>query len=329
MNIAVFSSRNYDEAYFSAGNYDDFNFTFHKTRLSIDTVSLAEGFDAVCVFTNDKLDEPVINALHNYGVKAIALRCAGFNNVDVKVANALNIPVVRVPEYAPEAIAEHAIALLQTLNRKLHKAYSRVRDGNFLLQGLMGYNLHGKTVGVVGTGNIGLAFCRIMNGFGCNVLASDPVQSEQAKAIGVQYTDFENLVAESDIISLHCPLIPATHHLIDNDILEQAKPGFTLINTSRGGLVDTKAAINHLKNGKIGAFALDVYEHESGLFFEDHSETIIQDDVFQRLMSFSNVLITGHQAFFTHEAMTEIVYTTLNNLKLVLKGESSGNECWM
>ena len=257
------------------------------------------------------------------GVRAIALRCAGFNNVDLDAAREFGIEVVRVPAYSPYAVAEHAVALLLMLNRHLHKAYNRVREGNFLLHGLTGFDLNGKTVGVVGTGEIGQVFCKIMLGFGCRVVAYDPVISEKCRELGVEYLDWSELLQVADVISLHCPLMPQTHHMVDETALSQMKPGVVLINTSRGGLVDTQAVIAALKSRKLGALGLDVYEEEGELFFEDMSDQVIDDDLLMRLMTFPNVVVTGHQAFLTHEALTNIATTTLSNLSDI----EAGNEC--
>lgn len=326
MKIAIFNTYPYDEAFFNRYNNYHYSLTFFKDRLCKNTARLAYNHDAVCVFTSDDLSAPVIKKLASEGVKIIALRCAGFNNVDTQAATQLNIPVVRVPEYSPEAVAEHTIALLLTLNRKLHKAYNRVRENNFSLHGLMGFNLYKKTVGVIGTGHIGLAFCRIMKGFGCHVLAFDPQTNAEAEKLGVRYVSADKLIADSDIVSLHCPLTPKTHHIVDHAFLEKAKQHVVLINTSRGGLIDTQAVIQYLKNGKIKALALDVYEQEEDLFFRDLSNTIIQDDQLERLRAFPNVLMTGHQGFFTDEAIKEIVQTTYHNLKCFEEGRLSGNE---
>ncbi|MCY4329630.1 MAG: 2-hydroxyacid dehydrogenase [Endozoicomonadaceae bacterium] len=315
MKIAVFSAQPYDEEYFNRYNKYGYSLTFFKDRLCDKTAKLALQHDAICVFTNDDLGSEVIKTLAGGKIKIIALRCAGFNNIDLQTTKDLNIAVVRVPTYSPEAVAEHTIALLLTLNRKLHQAHNRVKENNFSLDGLMGYNLHKKTIGVIGTGSIGLAFCRIMKGFGCSLLAFDPQPNKDAEALGVRYVPLDELVVSSDIISLHCPLLPNTHHLVNEAFLEKAKQDVVLINTSRGKLVDTQAAITYLKKGKIKALAIDVYEKEEAIFFKDLSGTGIQDDQFKQLSALPNVLISAHQAFFTHEAMYEIVNTTYQNLK--------------
>ena len=321
MNLAVFSAKPYDREYLSLANTtvsDDpgsatHTITFHDFALSPETVSLARGADAVCVFVNDILSEPVLRALHSDGVRAVLLRCAGYNNVDLAAAEALGLFVANVPSYSPEAVAEFALALIQTLNRKTHRAYNRVREGNFSLDGLMGRTLHGKTVGVVGTGKIGLAFARIMKGFGCRLLAFDPYPGEGFREFG-EYVPLEQLLGESDFVSLHCPLTESTKHIINGETLGAMKKGAMLINTSRGGLVNTESVIAALKSKQLGGLALDVYEAEGSLFYQDHSAEIIQDDELMRLMTFPNVLVCGHQAFFTAEALTEIAECTLRNL---------------
>ncbi|MEL7534987.1 MAG: 2-hydroxyacid dehydrogenase [Bacteroidota bacterium] len=327
MRILFFSAKSYDEEYFTIANEAfGFELSFIEAPLGLNTLGLAQNCQAVCVFVNDKLDAAVLEGLAQRGVKVVALRCAGFNNVDLAAAAKLGITVVRVPAYSPEAVAEHAVALILTLSRKTHKAYNRVREGNFSLERLTGFNLFQKTVGVVGTGKIGQAFCKIMLGFGCRVLAFDLYPSEEMKALGIEYVDFASLLEQSDIISLHCPLNPHTHHLLDEKAFSQIKKGATLINTSRGGLVDTAAVIQALKHGQIRALGIDVYEQEEHLFFRDLSELIIQDDLIARLMSFPNVLVTAHQAFFTQEALGEIATISLSNIAAWQKGESLENE---
>ncbi|MES2520325.1 MAG: 2-hydroxyacid dehydrogenase [Bacteroidota bacterium] len=315
MKIAVFSTKPYDREYLDKFNTDrNHQLTYFDATLNTDSTNLTIGFEAVCVFVNDKIDKKTIGNLSQNGVKVIALRCAGFNNVDIEAANAKNIKVVRVPAYSPHSIAEHAVALILTLNRKTHKAYNRVREGNFSLERLTGFNLYQKTVGVVGTGKIGAAFCEIMQGFGCKVIAYDIIESDYLKTKGIQYTNFEEILETSDIISLHCPLTPETHYLFNQDTFSKMKYGAMLINTSRGGLIDTSEAIEVLKTGKLGYLGIDVYEQEGNLFFKDLSESIIPDDLLLRLMTFHNVLITAHQGFFTKEALEQIATTTLNNL---------------
>ena len=322
MKIVFYSAQSYDKSFFeSANRHFDFSLSFLEAALRLETVSLAKGADAVCVFVNDRLDEACLNALKEVGVKWIALRCAGFNNVDLDAAKAMELPVVRVPAYSPEAVAEHTLALILTLNRHTHRAYNRVRESNFQLQGLLGFNLHQKTVGIIGTGQIGLATAKILKGFGCQLLGFDPYPNDAFIAMGGSYVDIETLYQASDIISLHCPLTPENHHLINGSALASMKRGVMLVNTSRGGLIDTRAAIMALKSGQLGYLALDVYEQESEFFFRDLSDEIMTDDDLSRLMTFPNVLITGHQGFFTHEALTEIATVTLQNLQaLALEG---------
>ncbi|GGO73227.1 2-hydroxyacid dehydrogenase [Bowmanella pacifica] len=320
MKVAVFSAKAYDEQYLSQAG-DDLELSFIESRLSQQTVSLSRGFDAVCVFVNDQLDAEVLTALHANGVRHVALRCAGFNNVDLDCAKKLGLGVSRVPAYSPEAVAEHTLALVLTLNRKLHKACNRIKEGNFSLEGLLGFNLHGKTVGIIGTGRIGLATAKLFSGFGCHILCHDPYPSDEIAALQGKYVPLDNLFEQADIISLHCPLTPDTKHMINSQSLAKMKEGVMLINTSRGALIDTQAVIQALKSRKIGFLGLDVYEMEGDLFFEDLSDQIIQDDVFQRLCTFPNVLITGHQGFFTHEALVQIAQTTVNNLRLAAKGK--------
>ena len=327
MNIAFFSTKKYDQDFFDSTN-TDFNhqLTFFETGLNEHTASLTKDFNAVCVFVNDDLNAATIDLLAKNGIQLIALRCAGFNNVDLKAAAEKNIKVVRVPAYSPQAVAEHAVALILTLNRKTHKAYNRVRENNFSLEKLTGFNLYGKTVGVIGTGIIGQCFAKIMLGFGCKVLAYDIKPNEKLKASGVEYVELEKLLKASDIISLHCPLNEHTHHLIDGNAFEKMKDGAMLINTGRGALIDTSAVVEALKSEKLGYLGIDVYEQESGLFFNDLSETVNKDDDFLRLMSFPNVLITGHQGFFTKEALEQIAQVTLQNLTDFENGAALENE---
>lgn len=319
--IAFFSAHRFDKPIFDKANTYGFDITYLEPRLMQETMVLAAGYPVVCCFANDRVDARVIQYLADNGTQLLAMRCAGFNNVDVKAAKAVGLPVVRVPAYSPHAVAEFAVAMILTLNRKTHKAYNLVREQNFSLDGLMGFDLYGKTVGVIGTGKIGQEFCRIMLGFGCEVLAYDPQPSAACQAMGVSYVDKTALYQASDIISLHCPLNKQTHHLIDNAALNAMKPGVMLINTGRGALIHTKAVIGALKTQKIAYLGLDVYEEEEGLFFEDLSEQIITDDVFARLQTFPNVLITSHQAFFTHEAVDNIAATTLANVHAFQQGQ--------
>lgn len=329
MKIAVFSSQPYDRRFLNEkadqrDARDAVELRFHTESLSLQSVSLAQGCQAICVFVNDVLDAEVLHALAHIGVRAILLRCAGFNNLDTEAARRLDFFVARVPAYSPEAVAEHALALTLTLNRRTHRAYARVREGNFALDGLLGTNLHGKTVGIIGTGKIGLATARIFNGFGCRLLGFDPFPSPAFEAFG-EMVELSELLSESDFVSLHCPLTTDTHHLINGDTLNLMKEGAMLINTSRGALIDTQAVIEALKSRQLGSLAIDVYEQESNLFFEDRSGDIITDDIFQRLMTFPNVLVTGHQGFFTIEAMREIASTTFENLSAYQLGAECAN----
>jgi D-lactate dehydrogenase len=300
--------------------------TYYPIQLNAESASLIKDEGAVCAFINDNLNEPVLRVLKSKGVKLIALRSAGFNHVDLAAAKQLSLPVVRVAAYSPYAIAEHTVGLLQCLNRHIHRAYNRVREGDFSLHNLIGFDLHGKTVGVVGTGNIGQTFIRIMQGFGCNILAFDPMENEECIASGVKYVPLETLFSQSDIISLHCPLTPETHHLINSKTIESMQDDVTLLNTSRGKLIDTKAIIQALKTGKIGRLGLDVYEEEEHIFFEDLSSMVLQDDQLSRLLTFPNVIITSHQAFFTKEAMLKIAQVTLSNISNFEKDGTLDNE---
>lgn len=323
MKVAVFSTKSYDREFLEHGNRNvGHQLTFYEPKLDRDTASLAKGFPAVCAFVNDDLSEAVLKTLSHQGTRLIALRSAGFNNVDLGCAEELGMTVAHVPAYSPHAVAEHALALILSLNRKTFRAYNRVREGNFSLDGLLGFDLAGKTVGVIGTGKIGGIFVRIMNSLGCEVLAYDPKPNPEAERYA-RYVGLPQLYRQSDIISLHCPLVPKTHHLIDDDALEQMKPGVMLINTSRGRIVDTRAIINGFKQGKIGYLGLDVYEEEGDLFFQDLSGKVINDDVFMRLLTFPNVLITSHQGFFTREALTSIAETTLANITAFEKNEGN------
>jgi D-lactate dehydrogenase len=328
--IAFFDAKPYDRESFdrqAAGG--GFDIRYYQARLGPDTVSLAEGSDAVCAFVNDDLSGPVLDALHAMGTRLIALRCAGFNNVALEKAFG-RIHVTRVPAYSPHAVAEHAAALLLALNRKTHKAYFRTRDGNFALNGLMGSDLHGKTTGIIGTGKIGRVAAGIFRGFGMEVLLSDPYQDPVwAASIGAAYAPLEEIYRRSDVISLHCPLTPESRHMIGRSAIGMMKPGVILINTSRGGLIDTRDLIQALKEGRIGAAGLDVYEEEDQYFFEDHSGSIIEDDVLARLLTFPNVLLTAHQAFFTKEALEAIARTTLDNVSAFLeRGELPNEVCY-
>lgn len=317
MKIAVFSTKPFDQTHFMAyaDQYPSFEWSWFETRLNAVTAPLAMEHEVVCAFVNDELDAPVLQKLWDQGSRLIALRCAGFNNTDLVEAERLGFQVCRVPAYSPYAVAEHAIALIMTTNRNMIRANARVRDGNFTLNGLVGFDLHGKTVGVIGTGIIGQVFANIIQGFGTRVLAYDPYPNADLEKAGIEYVNMDSLCQASDIISLHCPLTPENHHLIDYERIKTMKKGVTIINTSRGGLIDTGALIRGLKKGRVGHVGLDVYEEEENLFFEDHSDTFIQDDVFARLLTFPNVMITGHQAYLTREALERISEVTLENIQ--------------
>ena len=320
MTITFYSAKSYDKVYF-----DQFNTThkihYTEVRLEEDSIGLCAGSNAVCLFVNDRANADAIRQMSKQGIQLIALRCAGFNNVDLKAAKEYNIPVVRVPAYSPHAIAEHAAALILTLNRKTHKAYNRVRDGNFSLERLTGFDLFGKTVGVIGTGKIGATFCEIMLGFGCKVLAYDLAENETLKTKGVRYCTLTELFPAADIVSLHCPLNDSTRHLINKESLQLMKPGAMLINTGRGALIDSKAVLRALKSEHLGYLGIDVYEQEEQLFAQDLSDTIIPDELILRLMTFPNVLITAHQAYLTEEALSEIARITLQNIDAFEKGD--------
>jgi len=327
MKVAVFSAKRYDREFLNAANATaGHQLRYFDAPLDAESAVLATGYDAVCIFVNDAAHADVLKVLAAGGTRLIALRCTGFNNVDLKMAADLGLKVVRVVTYSPYSVAEHAVSLLQAINRKIHRAYNRTRDSNFELDGLMGFDLHGKTVAVVGTGKIGCVFTKIMLGFGCEVIGYDKYPSETFLALGARYAEPGEIGAKADIISLHCPLTPETHHIVNADTLSRAKRGALLVNTSRGGLVDTEAAIEALKSGQLGGLALDVYEQEADLFFRDLSSTIIADDVFQRLLSFPNVIVTGHQAFFTQEAITTICETTINSVTQFANGQPLTDE---
>jgi D-lactate dehydrogenase len=315
MRVAMYSSKPYDETSFASANDPVRHDVLHlEERLHPATARLADGCEAVCVFVNDIVDQPVLEALGAIGVRHVALRCAGFNNVDLEAAARLGIDVVRVPAYSPNAVAEHTIALILGLNRRLHRAYSRVRDGNFSLDGLVGFDLAGKTVGVVGTGRIGALVARLMWHFRCEVIAHDPYENPMVTELGMRYVTLDEIWERSDIVTLNCPLSAETRHLISPAVVAKMQPGMMLVNTGRGALIDTLAVIDGLKTGRIGSLALDVYEEEAPLFFEDRSSQVLTDDVFARLLTFPNVLVTAHQAFLTNEALSAIAETTLANL---------------
>lgn len=324
MKVAVYSAKQYDVESFSKVDKERFpiEYKFYDEKLTIDTISLAKGCEAVCVFVNDNVTKEVVDALYEAGIKLIALRCAGFNNVDLKACQD-KLTVVRVPAYSPYAVAEHAMALLLTSVRRIHKAYNRTRDYNFALKGLTGFDFHGKTVGVVGTGKIGKIFANICNGFGMNILGYDKFESPDF--IG-KYVDLDTLLAESDIISLHCPLTPETYHLLNRETLNKTKKGVTIVNTSRGSLIDAEDLLSSIKDRQVGAVCLDVYEEESDLFFNDNSGHILNDDILARLISMPNVIVTSHQAFLTQEALMNIAETTSQNIIDFASGKKSPNE---
>lgn len=324
--VAMFSTQKYDRQSFSDHPlYPNIEITTFETTLNLKTVSLCKGADVVCAFVNDRLDAAILDILKQQGIKHVAMRCAGYNNVDAEHAKKLGIAISRVPAYSPEAVAEHALALIMTLNRKTHKAFNRVREGNFDLNGLLGFTLYNKSVGIVGTGHIGAALVRLLSGFGCEILCFDPYPKDELVDLGAQYTKLDTLLAESDIISLHCPLNEHSYHLINEESLNKMRKGVMLINTSRGGLIDTQSVIAALKSQQLGYLGLDVYEMESELFFQDHSNEIIHDDIFERLASFHNVLITGHQGFFTVEALNQIAQVTLENIIQLATGDIDTN----
>ncbi len=315
MKLAVYSTKQYDRKYLNSVNeHFGFELEFFDFLLTPKTAKMAEGCQAVCIFVNDDACREVLTELATAGVKTLALRCAGFNNVDLQAAKELGIQVVRVPAYSPEAVAEHAVGMMMSLNRRIHRAYQRTRDANFSLEGLIGFNMHNRTAGIIGTGKIGIATLRILNGFGMKLLAYDPYPGQQALALGAEYVSLDTLYAQSDVISLHCPMTSDNYHLLNKESFDKMKDGVMIINTSRGGLIDSAAAIKALKQQKIGALGMDVYENERDLFFEDKSNDVIQDDIFRRLSSCHNVLFTGHQAFLTEEALTSISNITMQNI---------------
>jgi D-lactate dehydrogenase len=327
VRVAVFSARPYDRAHLERANRQAGHaLVYFDPHLDAATSQLARGFEVVSAFVNDRLDAGVLGALAEGGTRLVALRSAGFNHVDLAAAAALGVRVVRVPAYSPYAVAEHTIALILALNRQIPRAVARVRDGNFALDGLVGFDLHGKTAGVVGTGTIGRVVVQLLAGFGCRVLAYDPYPSPDVAALGATYTTLETLLAESRVVTLHCPLTPDTHHLMNADAFALLRTGSMLINTSRGGLLDTRAAIAALKSGHLGALGIDVYEEEADLFFEDLSGTVLHDDVFARLLTFPNVIVTAHQAFLTTEALTAIAETTLASITAFAAGEPLAHE---
>lgn len=322
MRITIFSAKPYDEDALKTANNGKHELIFTDAHLHAPTARLAEGSEAICAFVNDELDSDTLQVLKDSGVKLVALRCAGFNQVDLAAAEKLGVKIARVPAYSPNAIAEHTLALVLTLNRRIHRAYNRVREGNFELNGLLGFDMFGKTVGVVGTGQIGRKVIQAFSGFGCKIIAFDPFPNDEAVKLGATYVSKDDLLKQAEIISLHCPLTPETRHFIDADAIEKMEKCKMVVNTSRGAVIDTLAVIEGLKSGKIGALGLDVYEEEENLFFRDLSSTVIRDDIFARLLTFPNVLITGHQGFFTKEAMANIAQTTIDNISAFAdKGE--------
>ncbi len=327
MRVGIFSAKPYDIDHFDRVNQTfGLQIEYFDYRLCLQTVRLAHGFDVVCAFVNDSLGDKVLTELSKNGTKVIAMRCAGFNNVDLEVAKKLNLRVVNVPSYSPESVAEHTVALMLTLNRKVHKAYQRTRDANFSLSGLVGFNMQHRNVGVIGTGRIGLATIKVLLGFGCHVYAHDPYPNHAVLELGVEYVSLEEIFAVCDIISLHCPLTSENHHLLNRDSFSRMKPGVMVINTSRGGLLNALDAIEALKTGQLGSLGLDVYENEKELFFEDKSNEVIQDDVFRRLSACHNVIFTGHQAVLTEEALSAIAFTTLTNITQLSSVEHCLNE---
>jgi D-lactate dehydrogenase len=325
VKVIVYSTRSYDREYLEMANRGVHELHFHESRLESRTAVLAQGFPAVCCFADDVLDATVLRQLGQGGSKLIALRSTGFNNVDLMAAEELGLTVMRVSRYSPYAVAEFAVGMMLMLSRKIHRAYNRVREGNFLLEGLLGFDIHGKTVGIAGTGKIGSVLAQIMHGFGCPLLGYDVMQNKACLELGMRYVSLNELLAQADIVSLHAPLTPETHHMINEKTLALMKPGAMLINTSRGALVDAGALITALKKGQLSAVGLDVYEEESHIYFQDLSEQIIPDDVITRLMTFPNVLITGHQAFFTREALTIIAETTMQNINDFAAGHGNEN----
>jgi D-lactate dehydrogenase len=326
LRVAVFSTKRYDRDHLTTAIGDEHELVFLEPRLDIHTAELAHDCEAVCLFVNDDGSGPVLELLAGLGVRFLVLRSTGFNHVDLEAADRAGMRVARVPRYSPHAVAEHAVALILALDRRIHRAYARVREGNFSLEGLLGFDLHLRTVGIVGTGAIGVAVAQILRGFGCRLLAYDLQPNPACVAIGVEYVELDRLFAESDVITLHCPLTPETHHLIDERALSSMRPGVMIINTSRGGLIDTRSVIEGLKDGTVGHLGLDVYEEEGDLFFEDLSDQVILDDVFSRLLTFPNVIVTGHQAFFTNNALEQIAETTAENLNAFARGAACEHE---
>jgi D-lactate dehydrogenase len=325
MRVLVYDTHSYDKSFLDAANAGRHQLEYTTAQLDQQTAALAQGFDAVCLFVNDRADATALERLAAGGVRMIAQRSTGFNNIDLAAAASHGVTAMRVGYYSPYAVAEFAVGLLQTLNRRIHRAYNRTREFNFRLAGLLGHDIHGRTVGVIGTGKIGTIFARIMRGFGCPVLAYDVRENPEAVELGAEYVPLDELLRRSDIISLHAPLMPATHHMINAETLALTRPGVMIVNTSRGGLIDTEALCEFIQKGHIAAVGLDVYEEEEGKFFRDLSDTVMEDETLARLMTFPNVLVTGHQAFFTHEAMTTIAETTIANLTDFEEGRENAN----
>ncbi len=327
LEVAFFSSKSYDEKSFKKANSGElYKFQYHDFRLTVKTAKLAQGSDIVCAFVNDDLSADVLKILAKGGTKLITMRCAGFDRVDLDAAKQLGLQVSRVPAYSPEAVAEHAVGLMMSLNRRFHKAYQRTRDANFSLEGLVGFNFYGKTAGIIGTGKIGLATMRILKGLGMDILCYDPFENPLAIELGAKYCELNEIYARSDIISLHCPMTKENYHLLNEEAFNKMRDGVMIINTSRGELLDSASAIEALKRGRIGALGLDVYDNEKELFFEDKSNDVITDDIFRRLSACHNVIFTGHQAFLTEDALQNIAETTLNNIESFFSGSKSGNE---
>ncbi|TNH04303.1 2-hydroxyacid dehydrogenase [Testudinibacter sp. TR-2022] len=327
MKVVVYSTKKYDKNYFELVNVKyGFELEFYDFLLNDRTAKMAEGADAVCIFVNDIADRHVLQKLAQIGVKFVALRCAGFNNVDLQAAKEFGLKVVRVPAYSPEAVAEHTVGLMLALNRRINKAYNRTRDANFSLEGLIGFNMHGRTAGVIGSGKIGVAVMRILKGFGMNILTYDPFLNPAAVELGAEYVDLDTLYAQSQVITLHCPATAENHHLLDKEAFAKMRDGVLIVNTSRGSLINTTDALQALKSRKIRGLGIDVYENERDLFFEDKSNEVILDDTFSLLAASHNVLMTGHQAFLTEEALTSIAEVTLHNIADLVRNIESPNE---
>jgi D-lactate dehydrogenase len=329
MRVAFFSTHSFDRQFFNRANANgEHDIVYFEPRLTADTCALATGFPAVCAFVNDHLDSAVLGQLAASGTRLVALRSAGFNHVDLPAARQLGLTVVRVPAYSPYAVAEHTVALILSLNRKICRAHARVREGNYALDGLLGFDLHGRSVGIVGTGKVGMLVARIMRGFGCELLGYDVVPNDECVAMGMTYLPLVELWPRADIITLHAPLTPESRHLVEAGAVAAMKDGVMIVNTGRGALIDTPSVIAGLKTGRVGYLGLDVYEEEEALFFEDSSSQVMQDDVFARLLTFPNVIVTGHQGFFTREALEAIALTTLANVSAFEGGERSGTELY-